>query len=142
MVSYATTSLYHNLSRDARPPARHVDARQWSAWLVSHRTDMVRRLAAVAEKPQCSGTTPPLMKDLTDARHARTFPPSTGCSQERSREARPLSMPPDTRRSGSAGRLQSHHRERRTPCDSALITAPPVPSWPRSIGVTTRWSVF
>jgi hypothetical protein len=65
MVSYATTSLYHNLSRHARPPARHVDLRQRYAWLVSHRTNMVRRLAAVAYKPQCSGTTPPMVKALT-----------------------------------------------------------------------------
>ena len=33
--------------------------------LVSHRTNMVRRLAAVAYKPQCSGTTPPMAKALT-----------------------------------------------------------------------------
>ena len=33
--------------------------------LVSHRTNMVRRLAAVAYKPQCSGTTPPMVKALT-----------------------------------------------------------------------------
>src|SRR5438132_3877683 len=31
---------------------------------------------------------------------------------------------------------------RRTPCCSASITAPPAPSWLRSIGATTRWSVF
>src|SRR5262249_15887961 len=51
-------------------------------------------------------------------------------------------MPLDTWRSGSAGHAQSHHRERKTPCCSASITAPPAPSWLPSIGATTRWSVF
>src|SRR2546427_951479 len=39
-VSYATTSLYHNLSRHARPPARHVDSRQRSTggWSLTGRT--------------------------------------------------------------------------------------------------------
>jgi hypothetical protein len=50
MVSYATDKLYHSSCHHAMPHARRVASSSAGARRNEHRADMVRRLAAMAEK--------------------------------------------------------------------------------------------
>src|SRR5262249_38788112 len=70
---------------------------------------------------------------------ADTSPLDSG-SELGQRDTRGLTLPPRATVAGAHSHALSVPR--RTLCDSASITAPPAPLWPRSIGAIIRWSVF
>src|SRR6266849_3959194 len=72
-------------------------------------------------------TSPRLVKDLTYAWWARTFHRMAGLHQPRTREAGPPCLHLDARHSGTSARARGRPRERRRPCCSVSITAPPGP---------------
>ena len=76
-VSYAMDKLYHSACHHAR----RVASSSAGAKRDEHRADMVRRLAAMAEKLQRSSSPPRLVKDLTDALQVRTLYGNAGRRQ-------------------------------------------------------------
>jgi hypothetical protein len=132
-----------------RSHARRAASGSAGARRGENRTDMVRRLAAMAGKPQRSSSTSRLVKALTDALQVCTLYGNAGLRQHGAwgavpgsgadtgpldsggglgqRRPRELSFPPRAAVTGAHPMLSSSV-PRRTPCFSASITAPPAPS--------------